>query len=445
MTAFAIFALTTAGPVQIQRISRERAPLSMMVLGRGSARLPVSDRYDDFVYPGGGPVEKFFGPFPDGGFRLEVSAPIDSGDSWQLAAFMAHAVVAAGAHSLCRDVAEAETILCLTGTVDFDGLIGGVGHIPEKLRAAREDLTAWQSGAASLMIIAPSGDDHERLLANETPSGLTMLGAENVGDLCAELEIPLGAVEVETPETTEAPIEDDTPGDQAEAPKRGRALEWSLMALVLIAGAFVFFSKRDGTAPAKPPSATVQLKLTPAPAAKVPAVVPTPKPEAKNPEAVKPEPAKLEQKQPPLEPKMPRLSVFERHAPVGHACTEVYFDKIEPELRPVPLVTSIQFKTSQGPALCGILLRIELGPNEIFAAASLELLAGRLVGSLRAPPDLSGRRLVKGRHDWPLDLPHRVAGPVRYRLSLTTSQTALRKQNQPDGGKTITLVHEVLR
>lgn len=75
MTAFAIFALTTAGPVQIQRISRERAPLSMMVLGRGSERLAISDRYDDFVYPGGGPVEKFFGPFPEGGFRLEVSAP----------------------------------------------------------------------------------------------------------------------------------------------------------------------------------------------------------------------------------------------------------------------------------------------------------------------------------------------------------------------------------
>ena len=64
MKDVAIFALTTGGLVQIQRITHERAPLSMMVVGRGSERLSISDRYDDFVYPGGGPVERFFGPFP---------------------------------------------------------------------------------------------------------------------------------------------------------------------------------------------------------------------------------------------------------------------------------------------------------------------------------------------------------------------------------------------
>ena len=145
------------------------------------------------------------------------------------------------------------------------------------------------------------------------------------------------------------------------------------------------------------------------------------------------------------EARLPRLSVWERHAPGGHACTEVYFDKIEAELRPVPLVAGNRFKTSQGSALCGILLRMELGPNEIYAAAGLELLSGRFVGALRPPPDLSGRRSVKGRHEWSLDLPHRVAGPVRYRLSLTTSSTAIRAQNQPGAGKTITLEHEVLQ
>jgi hypothetical protein len=435
VTAFAIFALTTGGPVQIQRISRERAPLSMMVLGRGSARLPVSDRYDDFVYPGGGPVEKFFGPFPEGGFRLEVSAAIDSGDSWQLAAFMAHAVVAAGGHNLCRDGAEAETILCLTGTVDFDGLIGGVGHIPEKLRAAREDLTEWRAGPAALIMIAPSGDDHDRLLADQLASGLTILGAKNVGELCAELDIPLVGA---------APVAADIHDEQPEAPKRGRAFEWSLLALVLLAGAFVFFTRRDVSPPAKPPTVTLDLKPAPAPPAK-PAATPS---------VAKPSPTVLPDTKPAPEPapesalseaRLPRLSVWERHAPVGHACTEVYFDKIEAELRPVPLVAGNRFKTSQGSALCGILLRMELGPNEIYAAAGLELLSGRFVGALRPPPDLSGRRSVKGRHEWPLDLPHRVAGPVRYRLSLTTSSTAIRAQNQPGAGKTITLEHEVLQ
>ena len=227
MTAFAIFALTTAGPVQIQRISRERAPLSMMVLGRGSERLAVSDRYDDFVYPGGGPVEKFLGPFPEGGFRLEVSAPIDSGDSWQLAAFMAHAVVAAGSHSLCRDVEEAEAILCLTGTVDFDGLIGGVGHIAEKMQAARDDLTRWRQGDVAPVFIVPSGDDHDRLLANDPGSGLAIQGAETVSELCAVLDIPLAPVS--------SPIEVEKPRPSPEKTARGGKWAWPVVAVVVAA------------------------------------------------------------------------------------------------------------------------------------------------------------------------------------------------------------------
>jgi hypothetical protein len=344
-------------------------------------------------------------------------------------------VVAAGAHVLCRDGAEAETILYLTGTVDFDGLIGGVCHMPEKLRAAREDLTEWRAGAATLIMIAPSGDDHDRFLADPLASGLTILGAKNIGDLCAELDIPLGGA---------APMAADLHDEPPEARKRGRAFEWSLLGLVLLAGAFVFFTRRDVSPPAEPPTATVDLKPAPVPPAK-PAAAP---PVAKPPPTVLPEtkPAPKPALPPaPSEARLPRLSVWERHAPVGHACTEVYFDKIEPELRPVPLAADNRFKTSQGPALCGILLRMELGPTEIYAAARLELLTGRFVGALRPPPDLSGRRSVKGRHDWPLDLPHRVAGPVRYRLSLTTSPTAIRGQTQPGAGKTITLEHEVLR
>jgi hypothetical protein len=450
VTAFAIFALTTAGPVQIQRISRERAPLSMMVLGRGSERLAVSDRYDDFVYPGGGPVEKFLGPFPEGGFRLEVSAPIDSGDSWQLAAFMAHAVVAAGSHSLCRDVEEAEAILCLTGTVDFDGLIGGVGHIAEKMQAARDDLTRWRQGDVAPVFIVPSGDDHDRLLANDPGSGLAIQGAETVSELCAVLDIPLAPVS--------SPIEVEKPRPSPEKTARGGKWAWPVVAVVVAAGAYAVFGQLD------PQPTLIMPESSPVqePAPKSAALSP---PAAADTTTTKPKPAKITQVATPksmpktvsktvsktapkdvnIEPRKPRLSILERHAPLGHACAEVYFGAVRPMLRPVPLAGQNLFKTSRGPTLCGFVVRIELGQKEVYAVAGLETLAGRLVGTLRPPPDLSGRRAVKGRHDWTLDLPHHVKTPVSYRMSLTTSSTVMRRGLAPTGGKTISLQHDIRR
>ena len=104
-----------------------------------------------------------------------------------------------------------------------------------------------------------------------------------------------------------------------------------------------------------------------------------------------------------------------------------------------------RFKTSQGKRLCGLLLRIELGFKATYAVVNLETLSGRLVRALRPPPYLSGRRLVKGRHDWKLDLPHGSGDLVHYKLSLTVAPTAIRHNIQPPGGRTISLQHEVQR
>ena len=148
---------------------------------------------------------------------------------------------------------------------------------------------------------------------------------------------------------------------------------------------------------------------------------------------------------PPVEAKKPRLSVWERHAPPDQVCTAVYFGRAQARLVPVPLAAPNRFKTSQADTLCGLLLRIELGEVETYATVNLETLAGRLVGIMHPPPLLSGRRLVTGRHDWPVDLPHGTGEGVRYRLSLTTSTSLIRYRTQPETGKTISLEHEVRR
>ncbi|MDP6829874.1 MAG: hypothetical protein QF512_02835 [Alphaproteobacteria bacterium] len=439
MTAFAIFVMTTGGLVQIQRITRERAPLSMMVLGRGSERLPVSERYDDFVYPGGGPVERFLGPFPDGGFRLEVSGPIDSGDSWQLAAFIAHAVLAAEDCSLCREVEEADKIVCLTGLVDFDGAVGGVGHIPEKLHAVEARLREWVAGGVAPLLAVPRGADHERLLNADPPEGVPILAAANVGELCQHLGIALASVE---------------PTSEPVSGKPKRRWPYAALLFVLAAGTVLLFSQTpsndvaDIKAPLPAPKVVSISPPPPNPEVK-PDAKPAPKPRMPGNDAAKPSVSRQAVNAIPLPSKLPALGVIERHAPPGQGCAQIYFGQAEADTRPVPLAAPGRFKSSGGDSLCGILLRIELGGEELYAMVALDIEEGRLVGALRPPPDLSGRRLVTGRRDWALDLPHRIRGDrgiVRYRLTLTISDRPIRAGQGEDAGqrRSISLRHEVL-
>src|SRR4051812_18835389 len=118
MKRVAVFVATTDGPARVERITRERAPQSMVCLNRSSTVLPISAAYDSFVRPGSGVIERAFGPFEPGAFRLDVSAPIEAGESWQLGFFVAHAL-AASSRDICFSAPEdADAVLWLTGRVD---------------------------------------------------------------------------------------------------------------------------------------------------------------------------------------------------------------------------------------------------------------------------------------------------------------------------------------
>src|SRR5437879_2788321 len=74
-------------------------PISTVCLSNTIAKVPIAKSYEEFVASlrGVGTTDLFDAP----GFRLDVSKPIDDGSSWQLGAFIAHALHAAGrlAHS----------------------------------------------------------------------------------------------------------------------------------------------------------------------------------------------------------------------------------------------------------------------------------------------------------------------------------------------------------
>lgn len=135
MTPIAVFIATTGGPVLIERITAEPAPQSMICLGRSSEVLPISAAYDDFVRPGSGVIMREFGPYEEGAFRLDVGRRVDMGKSWQLAVFIAHALMRDNSYEL-SDLANAKTVLWLTGEVDYDLNIRPISHLPEKLISA---------------------------------------------------------------------------------------------------------------------------------------------------------------------------------------------------------------------------------------------------------------------------------------------------------------------
>ena len=156
MTKIAVYVATTAGPVRVERIVAEDAPLSQVYQGRNYRPLePLSGDYARFVAPNG-PVARALGPFATASFRLELSGPIDSGYSWELGLFVAHGLAQDG--SLAGTSDELDRVVLLTGRVDIDLKVGAVGHIADKIAAAREFFDDFRRRAVPIALFLPKAE-----------------------------------------------------------------------------------------------------------------------------------------------------------------------------------------------------------------------------------------------------------------------------------------------
>ncbi len=151
-----VYVGTTEGPVAIERITREAAPNSAMCIGRSTREATASTGYEAFVKQPSGVIERELGPYSPGAFRLDVSADIGDGDSWQLGVFVAHALAAEG--RLADFHEDADAALWLTGEVANDLEVKPVGHVPDKLRASRGDFATWASGGTPVTLIVPKAN-----------------------------------------------------------------------------------------------------------------------------------------------------------------------------------------------------------------------------------------------------------------------------------------------
>lgn len=189
MTAVRVYVATTDGPSEIQRIADEDPEVrSVVCLNGTSEALPISGAYDAFVRKPTGVIERMFGhPV----FRMDVAARISDGHSWQLGAFAAHALRAAG--RLAQRNASASRAVWLTGTVDSDLRVGPVDHIAEKLQRSQPLFQKLLAEGVPITVFLPKANA-DQVPSPETgggqPAGVDIVLVDNTDAVCRNLGLP---------------------------------------------------------------------------------------------------------------------------------------------------------------------------------------------------------------------------------------------------------------
>lgn len=388
MKRLAVFVATTSGPVRIERITRERAPQSMVCLRRSSIVLPISAAYDGFVRPGSGVIEKTFGPFEDGSFRLDVSEPIETGESWQLGAFVAHALAAGSKTDLLGAGETADDIVWLTGQVDCDLAVGSVGHLTEKVHSSRAAIAAWIALGRSVTMVMHEGADHEAVLAAGVPQGVRVVPVRSALDALRELDIKLPPIS---------------------APNR-KFPAWVAagFAACLVGGVSLYSLSQKQMPIIAPPverMEPVALETVPAPIAVATPAEPMTAP-----------------------PELPKVALFERRAPQGHTCAEVQFGAVDAVK--VPVVLSGDMSSSRIQGLCGLALAVDNGPREHFVALVVDVVSGKLLYGTSRPDIFVGDKAFDGQHEWPIDLPRRLSEPFEIKVAAISAEKTVAAQAQ---------------
>jgi hypothetical protein len=167
---------TTNGPVEIQLLTEEDAAIGRCVacVGGTTETADIASAYHAFVVRPTGVIEARFG---HSCYRLDVSARIDAGSSWQLGVLAAHALLAAGRLAQENDVADG--ILWATGSVrPVDLTVGAVSHVPEKLANSLNRLKQELDAERSVLLAVPAANAAE--MSPSATQEISELGAELV-------------------------------------------------------------------------------------------------------------------------------------------------------------------------------------------------------------------------------------------------------------------------
>jgi hypothetical protein len=201
------FIATTEGPVRIQSITPEAPEVKSVVCLDGTPEpLPISRAYHHFVRTPTGVIERKFG---HGAFRADVARRVDSGNSWQLAFYLAHHFHAL---DLLRDgpPQAGDVAVFATGLVDSRCNVGSVNDVQHKFRLCDEFCASEQLQGVELRYLCPAADSV--LFAGGEVAGRMPTGVATVDEALASL-----------------PVEQSTPG-----PRRHRIRTTSSLAVLAL-------------------------------------------------------------------------------------------------------------------------------------------------------------------------------------------------------------------
>jgi hypothetical protein len=152
-----IFIATTQGLVAVQNITPiDDEDISSVVSVNGtSTTANISSNYHNFVKKGVGIIHQMFGACS---YRVDISARIDRGNSWQVAMYLAHLAQSKG----LLGVNQGDTVICATGEVNTTNLqVLAVSEVSLKLKLAQTQLDQWTQLGAKVQFLVPQANQSE--------------------------------------------------------------------------------------------------------------------------------------------------------------------------------------------------------------------------------------------------------------------------------------------
>lgn len=179
--AVRVYVGTTAGPVEVQKITREEPGIDSLVCLDGQARiLPISPDYANFVARGSGVIEKMTG---HSAYRIDVDSMIDQGQSWQLAFYVAHVLEQAG--QLAQPNGDCELAIWLTGEVRQDLKVASVEEVGLKIHRSQPLFERCQQKNVPIRVFFPANDWDPAQL---NLKGVECFGVNHVSEVLAEID-----------------------------------------------------------------------------------------------------------------------------------------------------------------------------------------------------------------------------------------------------------------
>ena len=247
--AIHVFIPTLQGVSHVQSIVQEDVDVPSVVCLDGTAQsLPISNAYYDFVKKGQGVIAKDFG---HEAWRVDLSEPVEMGNSWQLGIYLAHYFHSKGELGT-GEPKPGDTVIWATGSVKVNRDVEPVEGVERKL--AHSSVLFEQLQQQQIKTLGVMCEANHTLV--ELPSYLQAVILSSCGELSpllselniAELNVSSSLIEKtilqpanvnmqysskQKTNTQKKPVQKIQPKPKAERPKRS---SYGLLALVVVAG-----------------------------------------------------------------------------------------------------------------------------------------------------------------------------------------------------------------